>query len=131
VTGLYLDASAFVKVVVSEPQSRALRSFLSRRDERRVSSALLRTEALRAVRHLGSEALQRTRAALRHVDLISIDDRILDAAGMLDPDVLRTLDAVHLATALAMGSDLSAVVTYDRRMIAAAERLGVATESPS
>ena len=130
-TGLYLDASAFVKVVVSEPQSGALRSFLSHQEQRRVSSALLRTEALRAVRHLGPEALGRTRAALQRIDLILIDDRILDAAGILDPVVLRTLDAIHLATALAMGSDLSAVVTYDGRMIEAANRLGLPTETPS
>jgi uncharacterized protein len=131
VTGLYLDASAFVKVVVSEPQSRALRSFLSHHEERRVSSALLRTEALRAVRHLGAEALRRTRAALQRIDLVLIDDRILDAAGILDPAVLRTLDAIHLATALAMGSDLSAVLTYDERIIEAAQQLGLMTASPS
>ena len=130
-TGLYLDASAFVKVVVAEPQSRALRSFLSRREERRVSSALLRTEALRAVRHVGSEALVSTRAALQRIDLILIDDRILDAAGLLDPAVLRTLDAIHLATAMSMGADLSVVVTYDERMIEAAQGLGLSTASPS
>jgi len=130
VKALYLDSSAFVKVVVEEPESRALRAFLSRRRARRVSSALLRTEALRAVRHLGPEVLAAVRAALRRVDLVGIDDRILDAAGILEPGIVRTLDAVHLATALALGDDLDRVVTYDDRMAEGAALLGLATLTP-
>jgi predicted nucleic acid-binding protein len=99
-------------------------------EARRVSSALLRTEALRAVRHLGPAALAIVREALRRVDLIAIDDRVLDMAGMLEPGVLRTLDAIHLATALAVGDDLEAVVTYDDRMVAAARLVGVRTVAP-
>jgi predicted nucleic acid-binding protein len=130
VTALYLDSSAYVKVLVDETESGALRGFLAASGARRVSSALLRTEALRAVRHLGSDALAIVREGLRRVDLIEIDDRILDSAGILEPRVLRTLDAIHLATALAIGDDLDAIVTYDERMIAAAEMLGLATETP-
>jgi len=130
VTALYLDSSAYVKVLVDETESGALRAFLAAGGARRVSSALLRTEALRAVRHLGSDALAIVRDGLRRVDLIEIDDRILDSAGILEPRVLRTLDAIHLATALAIGDDLDAIVTYDERMIAAAEMLGLATETP-
>ena len=128
---VYLDSSAFVKVVVDEPESLALRVFLSGHHGRRVSSALLRTEALRAVRHLGSEALVTAREGLRRVDLIGIDDRILDAAGILEPRVLRTLDAIHLATALTVGDDLDTLVTYDDRMVAAATLLGLPTTAPS
>jgi predicted nucleic acid-binding protein len=85
---------------------------------------------LRAVRHLGSDALAAVREGVRRVDLIAIDDRILDAAGILEPRVLRTLDAIHLATALAVGDDLDAVLTYDERMIEAARLLGLLTASP-
>ncbi len=129
-SALYLDGSAFVKVVVEEAESAALRAFLAASGARRVSSALLRAEALRAVRHLGPDALSIVREGLRRVDLIGIDDRILDSAGILDPRVLRTLDAIHLATALAVGDDLDAIVTYDERMIAAARLVGLTTAIP-
>ena len=90
---LYLDSSAFVKTVVAEPHTSALRRFLGRQDARRASSALLRAEALRAVRHRDPETVSRLRAALGAVDLIAIDDRILDSAGVLEPSIVRTLDA--------------------------------------
>lgn len=129
-SALYLDSSAFVKLVVEEPETAALRGYLAALGERRVSSALLRTEALRAVRHLGADALATVREGLRRVDLIGIDDRILDAAGTLDPRVLRTLDAIHVATAMAVGDDLEVVVTYDERMADAARSVGLATAAP-
>ena len=95
-----------------------------------MSSSLLRAEALRAVRHLGPDALAIAREGLRRVDLIAIDDRILDAAGMLEPRLLRTLDAIHLATALTLGDDLDTIVTYDDRMIEGAALLGLAAVAP-
>ncbi len=129
-SALYLDSSAFVKVVVEEAESAALRAYLAASDTRRVSSALLRTEALRAVRHLGPDALAAVREGLRRVDLVGIDDRILDAAGLLEPGVLRTLDAIHLATALAIGDDLDKIVSYDERLVAAARLVGLGTIAP-
>ncbi len=130
-SAFYLDSSAFVKLLVVEAESAAVRTYLAKPDVRRLSSALLRTESLRAVRHLGPDALATVREGLRRVDLIGIDDRILDAAGTLEPGVLRTLDAIHLATAMAVGDDLEAIVTYDDRMIAAARLLGLPTASPN
>ena len=129
-SALYLDSSAFVKLAVEERETAALRAFLVDVAQRRVSSVLLRTEALRAVRHLGAEALATVREGLRRIDLVGIDDRILDAAGTLEPGVLRTLDAIHLATAMAIGDDLEAVVTYDERMLEAARLLGLSTATP-
>jgi len=129
-SALYLDTSAFVKLAVEESETAALRQFLADRALRRVSSALLRTEALRAVRHLGPDALASVREALRRVDLVAIDDRILDAAGTHEPRVLRTLDAIHLATAMAIGDDLDAIVTYDDRMVEAAGLLGLLVSAP-
>ncbi|MEI8333279.1 MAG: type II toxin-antitoxin system VapC family toxin [Chloroflexota bacterium] len=129
-SALYLDSSAFVKIVVLEAESTALRAYLAASDARRVSSALLRAETLRAVRHLGPDALAAVREGLRRIDLVAIDDRILDSAGILEPRVLRTLDAIHLATALALGDDLDAVVTYDERMAEAAKLVGLATAMP-
>jgi uncharacterized protein len=129
-SALYLDTSAFVKLVVEEAESAAVATFLAERGSRRVASALLRTESLRAVRHLGPEALATVREGLRRVDLIAIDDRILDAAGILEPQVLRTLDAIHLATAMAVGDDLETIVTYDERMVEAARLMGLPTATP-
>jgi predicted nucleic acid-binding protein len=127
---LYLDSSAFVKVVVEEPGSTALREYLAGESARFVSSALLRTEALRAVRYQVPEVRAAIRAGLRRVELIAIDDRILDAAGTLEPRILRTLDALHVASALALGDDLAAIVTYDERMIDAARQLGLPIATP-
>lgn len=127
---VYLDASAFVKIVVAEPQSRALRRFLRTSPERRVSSALLRTEAVRSVRHLGATALARVRDGLKRIDLVALDDRTLDAAGTLEPGIMRTLDAIHLATALALGDDLGVIVTYDERMLEGARLLGLPAAVP-
>jgi len=129
-SALYLDSSAFVKIVVNETETAAVRMYLARNSVRRLSSALLRTESLRAVRHLGPDALATVREGLRRVDLIAIDDRILDSAGILEEQVLRTLDAIHLATAMAVGDDLDAIVTYDERMVEAARLLGLSTASP-
>jgi predicted nucleic acid-binding protein len=131
VSAVYLDSSAFVKVLIAEPESRALRTYLSDGPGRRVSSALLRAEALRAVRHLGPEALAKVREGLRGVDLIAIDDRILDASGTLEPAILRTLDAIHVATALSIGDDLESLISYDDRMTEAARLLGLPTASPA
>lgn len=130
-TAVYLDSSAFVKLIVDEPESAALRIYLEALNARFVASAILRTEALRAVRHVGPEALALARDGLRRIDLVGIDDRILDVAGSLEPSILRTLDAIHMATALFIGDDLDTIVTYDERMIDAARSLGLAVASPS
>jgi predicted nucleic acid-binding protein len=125
---VYLDTSAFVKTIVVEPESKALRRWLVARPLH-VSSALLRVESVRALAEQGAEAVARARTGLRLVTLIAIDDEILDAAADL-PGQVRSLDAIHLASARSLGEDLSVLVTYDRRMAAAAQALGFAVEAP-
>jgi len=119
-----------VKLVVREAESAALRRFL-RTHPRRISSALARTEVPRSVRHLGSAALRRARQVLRRLHLIRLDDSLLDAAGILDARIMRSLDAIHLSAALQVVSDLEAVITYDRRMADAARLLGLTVISPA
>ena len=125
----YLDSSALVKLVVEEPESRALQAYLPRRDVL-VSSALARTEVLRALLLEGDESLARGRAVLGRIELIRINARILNAAGVLHPPDVRSLDAIHISTARELGSDLRQVISYDERMVEAAKNLGLRTASP-
>ena len=127
---VYLDSSALVKLAVAEPESEALRRYLRRRRPL-VSSALARTEVLRALVFEGEEGVARGRAVLGLVELVRVNDRLLNAAGVLLPPDLRSLDAIHLATASQLGPDLGQVVTYDDRMLDAAKRLGVKTATPA
>jgi hypothetical protein len=125
----YLDSSAIVKLAVREPESAALRRWL-RRNRPLVSSALARTEVLRALLPAGEEAVGRGRAVLRGLDLLRVNDRVLEAAGLLLPLALRSLDAIHLATARELGDELGSLVTYDDRMAAAARALGHRVAAP-
>jgi predicted nucleic acid-binding protein len=126
---VYLDSSAVVKLAVREPESAALRRYLRRRRPL-VSSALARTEVLRALRPAGADALARGQEVLRRLDLVRVNDQLLSAAGILQPAELRSLDALHLATARDLGSDVKAVVTYDARMATAGTALGLRIVQP-
>lgn len=126
---IYIDSSAIVKLAVREPESLALRCYLRRRQPL-ISSALARTEVLRALLPAGDEAVIRGRAVLQRIDLVRVNDRILNAAGTLRPPKLRSLDAIHLATAQELGDELHALVTYDDRMVTAAHSLGCPTVQP-
>lgn len=127
----YLDSSAIVKLAIREPESAALRRYLRvRRRHPLVSSALARTEVLRALLPAGDEAVARGHMVLQRLDLVRLNDRALNAAGVLQPPELRSLDAIHLATARQLGRDLTGLVTYDDRMIMAAKRLGFRVVQP-
>ena len=115
----YLDSSAIVKLVVRERESLALRRYL--RGRRLVSSALARTEVSRAVMPLGEHALRRARDVLSRMDLVRINDKVLATAATMEPSDLRTLDAIHLATASLLENTLSRFVCYDGRLADAAE----------
>lgn len=125
----YVDSSALVKLAVREAESAALRRYLSRHRPL-VSSALARTEVVRALLPLGPDAVRRGRQVLARVDLLRINDHVLDAAGLLAPSGLRSLDAIHLASAAELGSDLRAFVTYDTRLAAAATGHGFRVVQP-
>jgi predicted nucleic acid-binding protein len=125
----YVDSSAIVKLAVREPESAALHRYLRRRRPL-VSSALARAEVLRALLPAGEEAVARGRSVLRRLDLVRLNNRVLDAAGLLLPAGLRTLDAVHLATARLLGDEVRSLVTYDGRMAEAARQLDYRVVSP-
>jgi hypothetical protein len=125
----YLDSSAIVKLAVREPESTALRTHLRRR-RLLVSSALARTEVVRALLPLGDQAVRRGLDVLSTLDLVRVNDRALTVAGELQPAELRSLDAIHLATAQQFDAELNHVVTYDDRMVLAARALGMRVTSP-
>ena len=127
---LYLDSSALVKLVLAEPETEALLGLLAAWPER-ISSALARVEVLWAVRRAGDErAYRRAEEVLARVGLLRIDDAVLGAAALLRPPELRTLDAVHLASALSVGERLGGMVVYDFRLARAAELSGVPVMAP-
>jgi predicted nucleic acid-binding protein len=126
---LYLDSSALVKLVIRETESSALRRAL-RLDSARATCALARVEVVRAVRPHGAAAVARARQLLRTLDVVQLDDELLDSAAMLDGGLLRSLDAIHLAAALMLADDVTAVVTYDQRMAAAAAAMGLPVSAP-
>lgn len=125
----YLDSSAIVKLVVAEPESAALRRYLRRRRPL-VSSSLALAEVGRALLPLGDQVVKRRQEIFARLELIRVSDRILGAAAALSPPELRTLDAIHLATAQQLGSDLARVVTYDERLRAAATAIGCRVAAP-
>lgn len=129
---IYLDSSAFVKLFLPEPDSPVLSRFLAARPHR-VSAMLLRTEALRtAVRAmLSPQRMLLVRALLDSVSFIPADLTLSDEAGILRPLDLRSLDAIHLATARSLGTNLAALVTYDQRLAGAAAWYGIPVVSPS
>jgi predicted nucleic acid-binding protein len=125
----YLDPSALVKLVVAEPETPALRSYLRRR-VLRASCALARVEVVRALRPQGPSAVARSLRLLERVNLIALDDILLETAAGLDAVSLRSLDAIHLAAAQTLGEDLEGIVTYDARMAEAARELRMSVVAP-
>lgn len=126
----YLDTSAFVKLVVDEEHSEELRAFVARSEHSPFASDLLRTEGLRAARRHSPAALLRARSLMDAVTLVSITSAVCERAAELDPSILRTLDAIHLATALALADQLESVITYDERLAEACALHGVPVIAP-
>ncbi len=129
---LYLDSSALVKLVLPEPETDALLRLLADWEER-VSSALAAVEVQRAARRATDNELvhRRARRVVDGVHLVTIDDEVLDVAAGLAPAGLRTLDAIHLASALVLQPDLGALAAYDARLIEAATDSGLRVLTPT
>lgn len=126
----FLDSSAVTKLVVAEPESAALTERLA--GQVLVGSALLVTEVSRAVhRTLGRAHDAVLDDVLGMIDLVTVDRSVLSAAAELEPASLRTLDAVHLASALLLGNRLDVLIGYDDRLLDAARAAGLAVERPT
>jgi predicted nucleic acid-binding protein len=137
-TAWYVDTSAAAKLIVDEEHSGAMRRWAETNAEGLLASDLLRAELLRAARRVaaGSDdvvadvVVLRAQAVVDANDLVPHPRHLLRDAGLLDPPVMRTLDALHLVVALSLGDDLDGLVTYDDRMADAARRHGVEVIGP-
>jgi predicted nucleic acid-binding protein len=129
---IYLDSSALVKLAVTEPESAALTDWLRDSSQlARVSSPLVRVEVPRAVWRADPGSLTQAYTIVRRVREIRMTEAVLTRAAGVRPNVLRTLDAIHVASAMSVRDSLTAMVSYDKRMLAAAQDAGLPTASPS
>ncbi len=142
---IYLDSNALVKVVRTEAESAALQAWLDgRTDERVVSSELALTEVTRAIRRINhddqgnlldgetlADDLAGAADVLARVGLVPVDRSALVRAGAVDNPMIRTLDAIHLVSALELVPDLSAFVSYDKRLASAARDAGLTVVAPA
>lgn len=127
----YADTSAVIKLLVEETDSKAFAAFYDAHDDAEwVSSALLRIEVTRSVARAMPALLPDARDLLLAFSCIAIDDDIVEGA-VNEPDRrLRSLDAIHLATARILAPELDGLVAYDDRLLRAATEAGLATVSP-
>jgi hypothetical protein len=125
----YIDSSALVKLAIPEPESDALRAELARW-ERHVSSALARVEVVRACARVDTKARRIAEQIVGALDLIAVDDRVLEEAALLGPVDLRSLDSIHLASALLLGDALGVAIAYDDRLLEAMRVAGIPTATP-
>jgi predicted nucleic acid-binding protein len=129
-TGIaYLDASALVKLVVEEAESAALHHWYVEA-ERLISSRIGVVETIRATSRRPVDADHRERI-LSDLEVFEVTAAICATAAAIHPPLLRTLDAIHLASALALGPELDAFVTYDDRLAEAARAIGLPVVRPA
>ncbi len=126
----YLDTSAAIKLIVSEDHSEAMFFWIQARDHEIVSSDLLRTELLRVVRRGAPNLLQTAQWLLDSLTLITLPSRTFTCASKMEPNQLKSLDAIHLAAALELGDELDAIITYDNRLAEAARYNGIELVGP-
>ncbi len=128
---IYLDTSAALKLVVAEPETGRLELWMAEHAGiPRVSSRLLRIEMLRAVTRTAPHRMSRVNVVLAAIALLSMDD-VAPAAEVIGDKTLRSLDAIHLATAHEIRTELSAFVCYDKRLRDSAHALGLPVEAPA
>ena len=128
---IYLDSAAVVKLVHAEPESAVLRGWLDERAETGwISSVLTEIESFRALARYAPEAASRLPAVLDLIDLIPLDPPIRILAQTARPATVRSLDAIHLGTALHARQALTSFVTYDKLLLDAAIGAGLPADSP-
>jgi predicted nucleic acid-binding protein len=130
VISAYLDASALVKLILEERETDALRRFLEQRPIR-FTNRVAQVEVTRAIHRLPDGAAAQVVEAFTGVRILELDADLAARAAAVGPTGLRSLDAIHLASALLLGDELDAFVTYDARQAEAARAEGLSVESPA
>lgn len=129
---IYLDSSAIVKMLIDEPESEALALWVATRaDIPKVSSEIARVEVIRVCRRIDEDIVPGARRLLSGLDLVPITSEVIEQAAIAGDCTVRSLGAIHLASAMMLRSDLSAFVVYDRRLREAAEAEGLAVSGPT
>ncbi|HUD39115.1 MAG TPA: type II toxin-antitoxin system VapC family toxin [Streptosporangiaceae bacterium] len=129
---IYLDSAAVVKLAHAEPESEALRAWLDERAETAwASSVLVEIESFRALARYAPEAVTRLHPVLDQIDLIELSPRVRILTQTVRPVTVRSLDAVHLGTALSIRRMLTSFVAYDKRLLDAAIGAGLPADSPA
>ena len=126
----YLDTSAAVKLLIAEEGANSLARWLESHEDQVFSSDLLRTELLRVTRRIAPDLMVQARAILDALVILTLSTELCERAAILEPHLLRSLDAIHLAAAMEMGDDLRGLITYDRRLAAGAASLGIEVLTP-
>jgi uncharacterized protein len=127
---IYIDTSAVLKLVHPEPESAPLRTWLAGHPDDLVSSALVRTETRRALLRNDPGALPNLPAVLSVIAQIPVSEAVLDSAAMFPDPMLRSLDAIHLASAQAIAG-VTALLAYDKRLAEASRLAGITVVSPA
>jgi uncharacterized protein len=129
---IYLDTSALLKLVRVEAHTDALRQFLAEAsDEPLVSSIIVVVETRRAVLRAAPSLLPRADLLLTRLGQVGLSHGIVESASRLPGLLLRSLDAIHVATALLLGDELTAFVAYDKRLAAAAQEQRLPVQAPT
>jgi predicted nucleic acid-binding protein len=127
---IYIDTSALLKLIFDEAGSVALETYLPDGAEL-ISSKLLQVEARRGTLRRAAGRLPRLDVLLSEIETVAISDVVIESAGRLPDPMLRSLDAIHLATALLIREDVDVLLSYDDRLTAAAAAHGIKTASPA
>jgi uncharacterized protein len=129
---IYLDTSALTKLLIAEPETPELRAWLAAQSgEYAATSALGRIELMRVVARYGEPGQsERARFLLDGLDILALTEPVIALAETIGPPTLRSLDAIHLAAAAQLKRELTAFVTYDRRLLDGCREVGIATASP-
>jgi uncharacterized protein len=132
---IYVDTSALTKLLIAEPETPKLRTWLaaqSDQGEYAATSALGRVELMRVVARYGEPSqAERARYLLDGLDILPLTKPVIALAETIGPATLRSLDAIHLAAAAQIKRELAAFVTYDRRLLDGCREVGIATASPA
>ncbi len=126
---VYADTSALFKLIHDEAESVSLRDWLVEARADLLTCSIGVVELIRAAARSGEPMLAAARELADHVSVVQLTGRVLEVAAVLPPAPVRTLDALHVASAL-MVEDLDVIVAYDHRLLEAASRAGLATVSP-